>query len=88
MRDIDYERYECWRSTRNRLRRVIYYAGEGGYYAMPEEVRRMGPWTDSIVGLVVNLKPEYRVRLARDMYVILDLDRDRPGLFHPEVGKG
>ncbi len=72
--------------TKNRTVRVIHYAGEKGYYSMPAEVRSMGPWTGSICGRMVDLKPEYRLQLARDMFVVIQLDREAPGLFHPEVG--
>ena len=63
------DRYECWRCTKKLKRFVIY--PEGRYYDMPQEVRHLGPWTDSRRGDVVRLKPEYRLALARDGYVVI-----------------
>lgn len=65
-------RYECIRSAKRRLTFVIHRAGEDGFYAMPEEIRNLGPWTDIRRGEIAMLKPEYRLQLARDGYVLLE----------------
>jgi hypothetical protein len=63
-------------------RRLLFYRGT--YDALPGEVRRQGPWTGERYGKVVNLKPEYRLALARDGYILL-LDQDHT--FRAEVQK-
>jgi hypothetical protein len=65
------ERYECIRSARRRRTFLIHYEGEDGFYAAPEHARRRGIWTDRRTDDVTMLKPEYRLALARDGYVLI-----------------
>jgi hypothetical protein len=60
--------------------RLIYPLG--GFDKLPGEAKRGGPWTGSYVGLIVKLKPEYRLAIARDGYVRVE---GMPPDFKPEV---
>lgn len=86
MSDIDYERYECWTAAKKRTVKLIHHPGEKAFYAIPQEVRRQGPWTDAKRGFVVNLKPDYRLRLARDGYVLVEVEMADRAVFSPEIG--
>ena len=48
------------------------------YDLVAEEVRKRGPWQGNRRGEVINLKPEYRLALARDGYALL-------AVFKPEA---
>lgn len=76
------ERYECVRSAVRRTLHLIHYEGEEGFYAVPPEARRQGPWTDIRRGEVMRLKAVYRAALARDGYVLVE---DSDFSFAPEV---
>jgi len=65
------DRYEYIMSARPRGRlRLIHPAA--GFAALPDKVRHRGPWCDGQEGDVVRLKPEYRLALARDGYVLVE----------------
>ena len=69
------EHYEQIRAAKRRRTFVIHYHVEGtdkGFYMMPPEIRRMGPWTDTQRGEVIRLKPEYRLLLAQQNYVLIE----------------
>jgi len=48
---------------------------------VPKAVRDRGPWHGDR-GLVVNLKPEIRLALARDGYLLIET---RAAVFRPEI---
>lgn len=75
-------RYECVRSAVSRRTFLIHFEGEEGFYAVPEGPRRRGPWTDKQAGDIAKLKPEYRLALARDKYVLIE---NAPLGWKPEV---
>jgi hypothetical protein len=80
-----HERYRCIRSAKRRKLLVIHYdtgAGGEGYYMMPAQIRSHGPWTDGREGEVVNLKPGYRLQLARQNDVLIE---DPPYGWTPEA---
>lgn len=65
------ERYEHLMSTRPRgERRLIFH--EGGFSALPDHIRQQGPWTGTFTGEVERLRPEYRLGLAHDGYVLIE----------------
>jgi hypothetical protein len=79
------EHYECIRAAKRRRTFVIHYHFEGadeGFYRMPETIRRLGPWTDTQRGEVARLRPEYRLQLARQNYVLIE---DAPGGWKAEA---
>lgn len=56
---------------------------DGTFYELvPEEVRHQGPWQGMRRGEVDALKPEYRLAIARDGYVLV---RCELAVFKPEV---
>jgi hypothetical protein len=76
--------YECYLSARPRgAVRLICRAGE--YENLPKEAYRGGPWASDRAGQIVNLKPEYRLALARQGYVRVE---GISGAFSPEVRSG
>lgn len=76
------ERYEITMSAIPRGKLRVIHA-DGGFGKLPTKVRHRGPWTGSKSGAVLMLKPEYRLALARDGYVIVEgVDWD----WTPEVG--
>lgn len=44
---------------------------EGGYEALPFEVRLAAPWVDCSYGDMASLKPAYRLELLRQGYLII-----------------
>ena len=44
---------------------------EGGYEALPYEIRLMGPWCGCSFGDIASLKPAHRGELLRQGYVVL-----------------
>jgi hypothetical protein len=52
------------------------------YELVPEEVRKHGPWQGMQRGDIVNLKPEYRLALARDGYALVKCEL---AVFSPEA---
>jgi hypothetical protein len=56
---------------------------DGSFYdAVPEDVRKQGPWQGNRHGDVEALKPEYRLALARDGYMLV---RCEAAVFKPEA---
>lgn len=65
------ERYQMLRSRGDNHVFVLCYA-EKFYTDVPYHVRRKGPWSGNCRGDVVKLKPDLRLALARDRYVLLN----------------
>ena len=73
------ERYEALRSVSDKTLHVLCRAG--AFYTLPDEVRHRGPWQMLRSGFIVHLRPEYRLSLAQDGYVVIN----QPiGFFAPE----
>ena len=51
-------------------------------WSVPPEVRKQGPWQGMHRGEIDKLKPEYRLALARDGYMLVRCDL---AVFKPEV---
>ena len=65
------ERYQVLRAHGDVHVFVVCYADR--FYAdVPYHVRRKGPWNGTGRGDVVKLKPDLRLALARDRYVVLN----------------
>lgn len=60
---------------------VLCYDGKF-YDAVPDVIRKLGPWQGQYLGDVDKLKPEYFVALARDGYALVRCER---ALFKPEA---
>jgi hypothetical protein len=50
--------------------------------AIPEDVRKLGPWQGNRRGDVEAMKPEYRLALARDGYMLVKCEH---AVFNPEA---
>jgi hypothetical protein len=75
-----YDQYEHLMSARPRgARRLLHYRGE--FDSLPREIRQKGPWASTAIGKMIDLKPEYRLALARDSYVLIE---GKPMDFRPE----
>lgn len=72
-------RYIALRGVNGSTQHVIVIDGTEG--DLPDPVRTRGPWNVLQRGDVVNLRPEYRLALARDGYVAIDTPVP---LFSPE----
>jgi hypothetical protein len=66
----DPEKYESWRSSNDKWLNVICYDGTFDH-AVPDKIRRRGPWMGSKRGLVSRLKPWNRHVLEARGYVVL-----------------
>ena len=56
---------------------------DGSFYdAVPPDVRKQGPWQGQHLGEVDKLKPEYRLALARDGYMLVKCEF---AVFKPEA---
>jgi hypothetical protein len=56
---------------------------DGAFYErVPPEVRKQGPWQGQHRGAVEALKPEYRLALAREGYMLVTCET---AAFKPEV---
>ena len=76
--------YQSMRSQADVHTFIVCYADR--FYAdVPYHVRRKGPWNGTGRGDVVKLKPDLRLALARDRYVLIDCPK---ALFQPEVRAG
>ena len=65
------ESYQFMRSRADVHTFVVCYADR--FYAdVPYHVRRKGPWNGTGRGAVVKLKPDLRLALARDRYVVVN----------------
>lgn len=61
---------------------VFVVCHDGRFYELPEHVRKRGPWQGQHRGEVERMKPEYRLALARDGYVLVHSEL---AVFKPEV---
>jgi len=52
------------------------------YERVPDDVRKLGPWQGNRSGDVEALKPEYRLALVRDGYILV---RCEAAVFNPET---
>lgn len=66
-------RYQLIRSHGDVHIFVICYA-DRFYEDVPKAVRDLGPWRGQSRGEVDRLKPEFRLALARDLYVLVRTD--------------
>jgi hypothetical protein len=75
--------YQTLRSVSNHHVFVLCY--DGSFYdAVPDDVRKQGPWQGQHRGEVECIKLEYRLALARDGYALV---RCELAVFKPEVGR-
>jgi hypothetical protein len=73
--------YQTLRSVSDVHVFVLCYDGSF-YERVPEDVRKQGPWQGTRHGDVEALKPEYRLALARDRYVLVKCEE---AVFNPET---
>ena len=74
-------RYQTLRSVSDH--HVIVVCRDGTFYdAVPEAVRKQGPWQGMHRGEIEKLKPEYRVALARHGYALVKCEL---AVFKPEA---
>ena len=73
--------YQTLRSVSDHHVFVLCHDGKF-YETVPEEVRKHGPWQGTQRGEIDKLKPEYRLALARDGYVLVQSEL---AVFKPEV---
>ncbi len=74
-------RYQTLRSVSDNHVFVVCHDGDF-YEDVPEEVRKQGPWQGGRQGEIERLKPEYRLALARDSYVLVKCEL---AVFKPEA---
>ena len=74
-------RYQTFRSVSDVHVFVLCYDGTF-YEAVPDDVRKQGPWQGNRNGDVEALKPEYRLALTRDSYALV---RCELAVFKPET---
>ena len=75
------DRYQMMRSTSDVHVFVVCYA-DRFYDDVPKSVRDMGPWRGQARGDVTDLKPEIRVALAEDGFLLINTPE---AVFEPEV---
>ena len=73
--------YQTFRSVSDVHVFVLCYDGKF-YDVVPDEVRKQGPWQGQHLGEVDKLKPEYRLALARDGYMLVKCEF---AVFKPEA---
>jgi hypothetical protein len=73
--------YQTLRSVSDNHVHLICHDGSF-YQLVPEKVRHQGPWQGMQRGEIAKLKPEYRLALARDGYMLV---RCELAVFKPEV---
>ena len=74
-------RYQIFRSISNN--RLFVLCQEGKFYEItPAHVRHLGPWQAQHRGDAYKLKPEYRLALVRDGYVLVKCEATA---FKPEA---
>jgi hypothetical protein len=61
---------------------VFVLCHDSRFYELPEAVRKQDPWQGMQRGEVERLKPEYRLALARDGYVVVTCEA---AVFKPEA---
>ena len=62
-------RYKTWRSNTDKELQLI--CREDGFDSLPTAVRHLGPWHGSKEGDIAKLKPQYRVQIAEQGFVIV-----------------
>ena len=73
--------YQTLRSVSDQ--HIFVVCRDGAFYEIvPEDIRKQGPWQGQHRGKVKSLKPEYRLVLPRDGYVLV---RCEFAVFKPEV---
>ena len=73
--------YQTFRSVSDN--HVFVVCRDGAFYEfVPGDIRRQGPWQGQHRGEVECLKPEYRLALARDGYMLVKCEH---AVFRPEV---
>ena len=78
---VDDTRYQTLRSVFDH--QVFVVCRDGKFYEIvPEEVRKQGPWQGQHRGEVECLKPEFRLALTRDGYLLV---RCEAAVFKPEA---
>ena len=73
--------YQCLRSHRDVHVFVVCYA-DRFFDDVPKHVRDLGPWRGDCRGNVNRLKPEIRVALAQDGFVLVNAPE---AVFNPEA---
>ena len=73
--------YQTFRSVSDVHVFVLCYKGTL-YEAVPDDVRKQGPWQGMQRGEVAKLKPEYRLALAEDGYALVKCEL---AVFNPEA---
>jgi hypothetical protein len=74
-------RYQAFRSVSDAHVLVLCY--EGTFYeSIPADVRKQGPWQGNRRGAVEALKPEHRLALALNGYVLVKCEH---AVFDPEA---
>ena len=75
------DRYQTFRSVSDH--HVFVVCHDGSFYELvPEDVRKQGPWQGQHRGDIDSRKPEYRLALARDGYMLV---RCEAAVFKPEA---
>lgn len=72
-------KYEVVRSGRDPALHIIYV--DGTFSEIPDRDRKLGPWQPLATGNIANLKPQYRVRIATEGYIMV---RHTNGTFSAE----
>jgi hypothetical protein len=72
-------RYQIVRSVRDKKIHVI--CGDGNFDALPDDIRKLGPWQSLSRGDVERLKTHYRLQLAEQGFVVV---HQHMGAFSPE----
>ena len=81
MNGTDTVQYQTLRSVSDN--HVFVVCRDGAFYDLvPDDIRKQGPWQGTRHGDVEALKPEYRLALARDGYVLV---RCEHAVFKPEA---
>ena len=78
---MDEARYQTFRSVSDVHVFVLCYDGKF-YDAVPDVIRKSGPWQGQHLGDVGELNPEYRRALARDGYALVKCEG---AVFKPEA---
>jgi hypothetical protein len=62
-------RYEVVRSVNDKSLHVIF--NEGGFDALPQRIRQLGPWQGLTGGDIASLKLHYRLQVADQGFVLV-----------------
>ena len=72
-------RYQIVRSVRDKKIHVI--CADGSFDALPDDIRKLGPWQSLTRGEIDHLKTHYRLQLAEQGFVLV---HQSMGTFSPE----